>query len=119
MKAKCDEVDLKQDVMGLTFEEGDLEQLEKKYSIVIQANRATVSTRRWLLPDKPLFTATAFLGTKAVDVKMNSINGVPGLIFDMDCKETLTESNVAFQVEVICLFVLANWDAAQKFVNAA
>jgi hypothetical protein len=55
----------------------DWEQLEKKHSIVIEGNKATVSARRWLLSDKPLFTAVAFRGTKAVDVKMNSNTGVP------------------------------------------
>jgi hypothetical protein len=66
----------------------------------------------------PLFTATAILGTKVVDVKMNSQNGVPGPIFDLDHDETFTESNVAAELKPICLFILADWDHVQKSVSA-
>jgi hypothetical protein len=100
------------------LKEVDWEQLGKKHSIVIEGNRATVSARRWLFDDKPLFTAIGFLGTKAVDVKMNSQNGVPGPILEMDARETLTESNVASELEIVCMILLGEWEAAKKFVNA-
>jgi len=96
----------------------DWEQLERKHSIVIDGNRATVSARRWLLGNKPLFTAIAFLGTKAVDVKVNSQNGVPGPVFEFDAQETLTQSNVADELEIACMILLGEWEAARKFVNA-
>jgi hypothetical protein len=96
----------------------DWEQLEKKHSIVIEGHRATVAARRCLLSDKPLFTAVAFLGTKAVDVEINSKNGVPGPIFEVDAHETLTESNVASELEIACMIILGEWEAAQKFVSA-
>jgi hypothetical protein len=96
----------------------DWEQLEKKHSIVIDGNRATVSSRRWLSGDKPLFTATAFLGTKAMDIKMNSQSGRPGRIIEWDVDETLTESNVASELEIACMVMLGEWGAARKFVDA-
>ena len=96
----------------------DWEQLEKKHSIVIDGNRATVSSRRWLRGDKPLFTATAFLGTKAMDIKMNSQNGRPGPIIEWDVDETLTESTVASELEIACMVMLGEWEAARKFVDA-
>jgi hypothetical protein len=96
----------------------DWEQLEKKHSIVIEGNRATVSARRWLLDNKPLFTATAFLGTKAVDIEMESQNGGPGPIVELDVSEILTESSVASQLEEICMIFLGEWDAAKRFVDA-
>jgi hypothetical protein len=43
--------------------------LEKKYDIVIEANKGTVSKRGWRLGGKRLLTATAILGTKAVEVE--------------------------------------------------
>jgi hypothetical protein len=95
----------------------DWERLENKHRIVIEANKASVSRRR-LLGDMPLFTATAILGTKVVDVKINSQNGVPGPIFDLDHAETFTESNVASELKPLCLFILADWDRAQKSLNA-
>jgi hypothetical protein len=49
----------------------DWERLEREHRIVIEANKASVSRRR-LLGDKDLFTATAILDTKVVDGKMNS-----------------------------------------------
>jgi hypothetical protein len=90
--------------------------LERKYRIVIEANKASVSRRR-LLGDMPLFTATAILGTKVVDIKMNFQNGVLGRIFDLDHDETFTESNVASELKPLCLFILADWNLAQKVVN--
>jgi hypothetical protein len=114
---------LKGDTMKRTpqFEEvnfqPDWELLEKKHRIVIEANKASVSRRR-LLGDIPLFTATAILGTKVADIKMNSQSGVPGPIFDLDHDETFTESNVASELKPLCLFILADWDLAQKVVNA-
>jgi hypothetical protein len=90
------------------------EQLEKRYDIVIEANKGTVSKRGGLLGGKRQFTATAILGTKAVEVKMDSRNGVPGPIFDVEAEQTFTESNLASELRMICLFMIAQWDAAQK-----
>lgn len=100
------------------LKEVDWEQLEKKHSITIEGNRATVSARRRLLGNKPLFTAIAFLGTKAIDVRMNSQNGVPRPLFEFDAHETLTESNVADELEIVCMILLGEFDAARRFVNA-
>jgi hypothetical protein len=93
-------------------------QLEKKYSIMVEGNKATASKRRRVLDDKRLFTATAIVGTKAVDVVMDSQNGVPGPIFDLEVAETLTDSNVESELKQICMFVLADYEAAQKAVIA-
>ncbi len=82
------------------IKEVDWEQLRRKHTIVIEGNRATVTARRTLLGDKPLFTATAFLGTRAVEIKMNSQNGRPGPLLEWDARETLTESNSASELEV-------------------
>jgi len=92
--------------------------LEKKYSIVIEGNKATVSKRRWVLADKRVFTATAILGTKAVDVVMDSQNGLPGPIFDVEAEQTFTESNLESELKMICLFILADCEPAQKAVSA-
>jgi hypothetical protein len=100
------------------IKEVDWEQLEKNHKIVIEGDKATVSARRWPLGDKPLFTATAFLGTKAVDIKLNSRNGMPGPIVEWNANQTLTESTVASELEVICMIFLGEWDAAKRFVNA-
>jgi len=96
----------------------DWEQLEKKHSIIIESNRATVSARHWLFGNRLLFTAIAFLGTKAVDVQMNSQHGVPGPIVELNARETLTESTVTSELEIVCRVILGELDAAQRFVNA-
>lgn len=100
------------------IKEVDWEQLKKRHSIVIEGNRATVSVRRWPLGDKPLFTATAFLGTKAVDIKLMNHKGGAGHIVEWDVQETLSESNVTSELEVTCMIFLGELDAAQRFVNA-
>jgi hypothetical protein len=94
----------------------DWEKLEKEHSIVIEGNRAAVSSRRWLRSDKPLFTATAFLGTKAVDIKMEPHNNRRGSLIECDAGEILTESNIASQLKVFCMIILGEWDAAKRFV---
>lgn len=92
--------------------------LEKKYRIVIEANKATVFKRAWLGRDRPFLTATAILGTKAVEVTMNPQNGVPVAEFDVEAEEAFTESNLESELRMMCLFLLAYWDAAQKTVNS-
>ncbi len=95
------------------------EQLEKKYRIVIEGSKGMASERRWVLGDKPTLTATAILGTKAVEVKMNSPkNGVPGFLADVYAEQTFTESNLASELRKMCLFLLADWELAQKVLNA-
>jgi len=51
------------------------EELEEQHRIVITGNMANVFARRLLGPDKLLFTAVAFLGTKAIDLEMRIPNG--------------------------------------------
>jgi hypothetical protein len=103
----------------LTFEEGlsriDWEQLEREHRIVIEGNIASVWRRR-LFGDKPLFTATAILGTKAWDI--TRMNCLPGRPLELDHEETFTESNVASELEPLCMIILAEWDIAQQVVNA-
>jgi hypothetical protein len=94
------------------------ERLIKRYSIEIQTSRATVSKRGWSLGDKRVFSATAILGTKVAEVKMNSSNGMPGPVFDVDNAKTFTESNLATELRQICLFILAEYDAAQESARA-
>jgi hypothetical protein len=109
--------DLKGNCMTSKPQRVNWEELERKYSIAIQANKATVSKRRWPV-DKPVLTATAILGTKVVDVEMNSQNGVPGIVFDVDAEQTFTDANVAPELRTICLCILAELDAAQDAVRA-
>ena len=85
---------------------------------MIEANKATAFKRGRVLADKPVLTATAIVGTKAVEVKMNSQKGLPGPIFDVEAEQTFTESNLEAELKMICLFVLADYDTAQKAVNA-
>jgi hypothetical protein len=99
------------------IKEVDWEQLGKKHSIVIEGYRATVCARRRLLRNKPLFTAIAFLGTKAVDIKMSAQNGRPGPTIELEVRETLSESKVASELEIICMIFLGEWDAAKRFVD--
>ena len=65
-----------------------------------------------------MFTATAILGTKAVNIELDSHKGVRGAILELDHEETFTESNLAAELEVICMIILAEWDIAQKIVDA-
>jgi hypothetical protein len=55
----------------------------------------------------------AILGTKAVEVTMNSQNAVLGPMFDLYAEETFTEANLTVALKQICLFVLADWKLAQ------
>lgn len=48
---------------------------------------------------------------------MNSQNGVPGPILDLDAEQTFTESNLMSELKQICLFVLAEWELAQNAVD--
>ncbi len=95
-------------------EEIDWEQLEKRYRIVIEGNKATVSKRGWF--EKTLFTATAFLGTKAVDVLVSQ--GGCETALELDNQEIFTESNLEAELKVICLFVAADYEAANRYVAA-
>jgi hypothetical protein len=60
--------------MSLSFEQAlsevNWEELEEQHRIVITGNMANVFARRLLGPDKLLFTAVAFLGTKAIDLEI-------------------------------------------------
>lgn len=89
------------------------EQLESRYEIVIAANKGTVSQRRGLLSSRRLLTATAIVGTKAVEVKMESRNGAPGPIFDVEAEQIFTESNLESELRMMCIFLVADWDVAQ------
>lgn len=71
-----------------------------------------------MLADKLLFTAVAFLGTKAVDLQMLTQDGLRTSIIELDVRETLTELNVASELETVCMVFLGEWSAAQKVVEA-
>lgn len=75
---------------------------------MIQANKATVSTRGWLTANEPVFSATAILRTKVAEIEMNS-----GAVFDVDNAQIFTESNLGVELEKICLFILAEYEMAQ------
>jgi hypothetical protein len=94
------------------------EQLEKKYRIVFEGNKATASERRRVLGDKPVLTARAILGTKAVEVEMNPQNGVPGFVDDVYAEQDFTELNLTSELRKMCLFLLAQWELAQTTVKA-
>jgi hypothetical protein len=105
-----------------TFEQAikeiDWTKLEKQHRILIEGNQASVFARRWF-GDKLLFTAVAFLGTKAVDLEMHTENsGNFNSTLELDGDEKLTELNVAAQLETLCMIVLGGWAAAQKAVDA-
>jgi hypothetical protein len=85
------------------------EQLEKRYNIVIEGNKAT-AYRRGKLFGKVL-TATATLGTKAVEIALWTGTRVEQ--FDVDHTEKFTESNLADELKDVCLFTLAQRDMAQ------
>lgn len=87
----------------------DWEQLKKKYQIVIEGNKATVAKRGW--GKKISFTATAFLGTKAVDVLFE------GLSIDLTAQEIFSKSNLESQLMMMCLFVAAEHEAAMAAVR--
>ena len=107
--------------MSLTFEkaikEVDWEKLEKQHRILIAGNTASVFVRRWLFPDKLLFTAVAFLGTTAIDLKMQTQSGVSAFL-ELDARERVTELNVEAELKAICMIALGEWSAAQKMVEA-
>lgn len=94
------------------------EQLEKKYRIVIEGSKGMASERRWVLRDRPVLTARAILGTKAVEVEVNPENSAASLALDVNVDETFTESNLESELRKICLFVLAEWELAQTTVRA-
>ena len=87
------------------------EHLEKKYRIVITGNKASVC-KQGLLRDKPVLTATGFLGTKAIDIEMN------GHTLELKTECVLTEANLASELKMYCLFALADWEMAQARVAA-
>jgi hypothetical protein len=103
------------DVLGrmeeIHMEQMNWEQLEKRYNIVIEGNVATV-TKRGLFGFR-LLRATAVLGTKAVEVKVQD-----GSQHEVDHDATFTESNLADELKVVCLFTLAQWEMAQAQVAA-
>ena len=94
------------------------EQLETKYRIVIEGSKGVASERRWVLRDRPVLTARAILGTKAVEVEVNRQNSVASLALDVYAEQTFTESNLESELRKICLFVLADWERAQTTVKA-
>jgi hypothetical protein len=89
-------------------------QLEKKYNIVVEGNKAAAARRGQLFGK--LLTATATLGTKAVELKLWT--GIEVAQFDADHTEKFTESNLAGELKNVCLFTLAQWEMAQAQVAA-
>ena len=92
--------------------------LEKRHRIVIAGNTASVFVRRWLFPDKLLFTVFAYIGTKAIDLKMQPQNGARSSVIELDADQTLTEVNVASELETLCMIFLGQWSAAQIQIEA-
>jgi len=92
----------------------DWEQLEKRYSIVVEGNKAT-ATRRGRLFGK-LLTATATLGTKAVEVALWT--GTQVEQFDVDHTKKFTESNLTDELKTLCMILIAEWEMAQAQVAA-
>jgi hypothetical protein len=90
------------------------EQLEKRHSIVVEGNKAT-ATRRGQLFGK-LLTATATLGTKAVEVALWT--GTQVEQFDVDHTKKFTESNLTDELKTLCMILIAEWEMAQAQVAA-
>jgi hypothetical protein len=89
-------------------------QLEKKYNIVVEGNKAT-ATRRGRVFGK-LLTATAILGTKAVEVALWT--GTKVEQFDVDHTKKFTESNLTDELKTLCMILIAYWEMAQAQVAA-
>jgi hypothetical protein len=96
------------------MEKVNWEQLEKEYNIVVEGDKAT-ATRRGQLFGK-LLTATATLGTKAVELKLWT--GIEVAQLDADHTEKFTDSNLAGELKKFCLFIIADWEMAQAQVAA-
>jgi hypothetical protein len=90
------------------------DQLEKRYNIAIEGNMATVTKRGQSFGK--LLTATATLGTKAVELKLWT--GIEVAQFDAAHTEKFTEPNLAGELKNVCLFTLAQWEMAQAQVGA-
>jgi len=85
---------------------------------VIEGSKGTAYDRRWVVRDRPVFTARAIVGTKAVKVEMSPQHSGAILALDVDAAQTFTELNVESELRETCLFVLADWELAQTTVKA-
>lgn len=82
------------------------EQLERKYTLVIEANKATAS-----LGGKRVAVVTAILGTEFAEVQMD-FGGPSVLGMRVNALQTFTDSNLAVELKKMCLFILAEWEIA-------
>jgi hypothetical protein len=94
------------------YSDGFWEQLERKYSLVIEANKATAS-----VGGKRVVAVAATLGTDAANVL---IDFGPSSISNMKIKalQKFTDSNLAVQLKETCLFILAQREMALAAVPA-
>jgi hypothetical protein len=91
------------------------EQLENKYTVVIEANQATAS-----LGSKRVAVVTAILGTESAEVQMD-FGGTDPLSSFSDMRvnvlQTFTDSNLTVELKKTCLFILAQWEIALGSTN--
>jgi hypothetical protein len=95
------------------YVDGFWEQLEKKYSLVIEANKATAS-----VGGKPVVAVTATLGTDDAHVLIDF--GPSSSVSNMKIKalQKFTNSNLAAELRETCLFILAQREMALAAVAA-
>jgi hypothetical protein len=91
---------------------GFWEQLERKYSLVIEANKATAS-----VGGKRIVAVTATPGTDDANVL---IDFGPSFVSNMKIKtlRKFTDSDLAAELKETCLFVLAQLEMALAAVGA-
>lgn len=94
-------------------------ELEKKYRVEIDENKAVVWERRILKRDRPVLTLNAIPGKKAVEISVYYRGSPePQLQFELYDNEVFTDQNVASELESLSLFVVADMELATITVNA-
>ena len=83
-------------------------QVDKKYSIVVEGNKATAS-----VGSERVAVVTAMVGTDEASVQINP--GGPATISNMKIKalQKFTDSNLAAELRNTCLFILMEKEMAQ------
>jgi len=84
------------------------ENLERKYSVVVEENVATAS-----IHGTRFAVITAVLGTKSAEVRLEAGNPIQHVLQTrVSVPETFTPANLTTQLRETCLFVLADWEIA-------
>ena len=90
------------------YPDGFWERLERKYSLAIEANKATAS-----IGGKRVAAVTAILGTDEANLLINFGPSTSVSTMKIKALQKFTASNLAAELKETCLFILAQMEMAQ------